>query len=173
MPSTLARTTLIAFFLSASSIALAQTQAQTNWPQPGNHADYGTVEVITLANPGHRNYCRVHAITPDTIVCGVGAARKPVLYHRDEVAAILDPVNHDATSQMLEHSLITGCEAGGVIMIVVIAAVIISPWASLAIAVTAITYAIYSAIHPHTTWHAEEVLYQRPNTPLTIHLRTH
>ena len=169
MPA-LTRTTLIAFFLISASILHAQTP--TTWPQPGTHADYGTVEVITLANPGIRHYCRVHAITADTIVCGVGAAHKPVLYHRDEVAAILESVDYDPLTHSIQHSMVTAFEAGA-ITAAAIAAAIVAPWVSLALAASAITYVIYSAIHPHTTWHAEQILYQRPNTPLTVHLRTH
>ena len=170
MPSRLIRASLIAFILTAASITAAH--AQTDWPQPGTHADYNTVEIITLANPGHRHYCRVHAITPDTIVCGVGLARKPVSYRRDDVAAILESVDYDPLTHSIEHSMVTSFEAGA-ITAAAIAAAIVAPWVSLALAASAITYVIYSAIHPHTTWHAEQILYQRPNTPLTVHLRTH
>ncbi len=166
MPATHLRTSHLALILCAALMPVAKTHAQTPWPPPGTHADYGTVEIITLADPGHRHYCRVHAITRDTILCGVGFARKPVLYHRDDVAAILESVFSN-----FEHSLAAGCEAGAFIAIVA-ATAILSPWLSLAIAASAIPHAIYSTISPHPTWHAEQILYQRPNTPLTVRLRS-
>jgi hypothetical protein len=170
MPSPRLRTALIAFSLSAASITSAH--AQTTWPQPGTHADYGTVEVITLSDPGHRHYCRLHAITADTIVCGVGLARKPVLYRRDDVAGLLDSASQNSISDSIAHSLVTASVVGA-LTVVAVATAILSPWVSVAILASAVSYGIYSLIWPHTAWHNEEILYQRPNTPLTVHLRTH
>jgi hypothetical protein len=172
MPATLIRTSHLAIILCAALMPVAKAHAQTTWPPPGTHADYGTVEVITLSHPKVRHYCRVHSITADTITCGIGLARKPVLYRRDDVAGLLESANPDPLSQSIQHSLVTGCVAG-TLTVLVVATAIASPTVALAILASAIAYGIYSEISPHTTWHAEAILYQRPNTPLTVHLRTH
>jgi len=164
MPSPNPRIPLIALLFAVASTSLAQ--AQTTWPQPGTHADYGTVEVITLANPSIRHYCRVHAITADTIACGIGMARKPVVYQRTDIAALLK-----AAKPRLGHSLITA----GIIVLTVdgfIATAVLSPWVTLAIAGAAASFAFYLAISPQASF-VEQILYERSNTPLTITLRTH
>jgi hypothetical protein len=165
MPSTLFRTALIASLLSMVSIPLAHAQAHTDWPASSIHT-YGTVAVVTVSDPGIRHHCRVHAITIDTLVCGVGFARKPVIYQRDDVAALIEPPSHSS------EPLVLGCLSIAIAGTVA-AAVFLPPLAAVAIGIPSMLIGFTFAMVTDDDSHDETLLYQRPNTPLTVTVRSY
>ena len=84
---------LIATSIAAfTGIACAQSTA---WP--GNQSKpngVSSIDLVTIAEPGVRQKCRVHEITVEAITCGVGPLREAVVYKRSDVAAIIVPPNH-------------------------------------------------------------------------------
>ena len=146
--------------------ASMRAQAQTKWPAPTSHSDYGLLEVITVSGPGIRHPCRVHSISTDAITCGIGFARKPVRYQRDNVAALVYAPDH--SGEHLSIGLISVAVAG-----TVASSIFLPPLAAVAIGVPSIYFSLFSAMFADSDHFNEDLLYQRSNTPLTIHLRTH
>jgi len=74
---------------------LARAQDATNWPaKQDKPSGVMPIDLVTVSEPGVRHKCRVHAITEGQIVCGVGFGRKPVVYSREDVAALILPPDH-------------------------------------------------------------------------------
>jgi hypothetical protein len=83
---------LILIVTSLTGIAGAQT---SNWPGSQSKPDgIFPIDLVTVAEPTVRQKCRIHEITPDSITCGVGMLRDPVVYKRDDVAALIMPRSH-------------------------------------------------------------------------------
>jgi hypothetical protein len=155
-----------------ASLAVATTlcaaiaaHAQGVWPAPTPHSGYGALEVITVSDPGIRYHCRVHSITADAIRCGVGFARKPVIYPRDTVAALVFAPNH---SGQHEFFLTISLAVAGTVA----AAIFLPPLAAVAIGFPSIYLGLLSAMFTESDSDNESILYQRLDMP-TLTLRTH
>jgi hypothetical protein len=144
--------------------ALLAAQAITDWPKPSTHPDFGTVDLVAVSDPGMRHKCRVHSISADTITCGAGFARKLVVYPRDNVAAIISRPNH--LGEHVFFVFITIAVAG-----TVAAAIFLPPLAAVAIGIPSILFALGTAMFTDGDSDGGNVLYQHPNTPLTVTLR--
>jgi hypothetical protein len=134
------------------------------WPKPDH--ELGKVDIVTMADAATRHHCHVQSITPDTITCGSGLVRKKVTYRRDDVAAIIDPPNHAG-----EH-LFFGCMTVAIAGTVA-AAIFLPAWAAVVIGVPAIVLALETAMFTDGDSNNDTILYQNPNTNLTLKLRTH
>jgi hypothetical protein len=158
---------LLVTLLTAASLHAQATNPRpvpnSVWLRPGNHSDYGNVEVITIARPGVRRPCRVHEVTAHSIVCGIGVARKPLVLQSDEVAAVLYPRDHSGENIFF---ICTAAAVAGTIA----AAIFLPPLAAVAIGIPSIWLALSTAMLTDGDSDAESILYQRPNTPLTLHL---
>ena len=144
--------------------ALLAAQATAEWPKPNTHPDVGTVDLVTVSDPGMRHKCRVHSLSADTITCGAGFARKPVVYQRDNVAAIISRPEH--SGEYVCFAFISIAVAG-----TVAAAIFLPPLAAVAIGIPSIFFALGTAMFTDGDSDGGDILYQRLNTPLTVTVR--
>jgi hypothetical protein len=95
----------------STSVPPAQKSAQKPVPWPSNNYLH-KVDLVTVSQPGIVRHCRVHAITDDAITCGNGMGRKPVVYQRDDVAALLAPRRRPRRDGIVTAAEIAGGSAG-------------------------------------------------------------
>lgn len=146
---------------------LARAQKTSKWPQ-NQHKPAGLlpVDLVTVSEPDVRHKCRVHAITEDRIVCGVGFARKAVTYQREDVAAIILPPDHSTrTANILYLTAAAGCAAASFFPPATVAVVL------LRIGAGAFISAVLTNAWDDEDHTDDQVLYQRAGTPLSIPLR--
>jgi hypothetical protein len=153
------------FLIATACCSTLTAQSHTDWPAPTSHPELGPIEVLTVTAPGILHHCRVHSITTDSITCGVGLARRPVVYQRDNIAALIFAPDHSG-----EH-LFVAC-ISVVVAGTVVAAIFLPPLAAVAIGIPSIFLGLFSVMATDGDHNDEAILYQRPKTPLTIHLRT-
>ncbi len=153
-------------------------RAISDWPDPtpAEKLPQSAIDIVTMKQPTIRHRCHVHEIKVDSITCRASHHRADVVYQRDDILALIDPPAHE--------NLIGFAEAVGIFG-ATLAASFFVPFA------WCITLRVLSGFFFFGGWAAwgEEydslasvgyhdhnhdiVLYQRPNNPLTIHLRTH
>jgi len=145
------------------------------WPasDPAERLPQSTLDIVTLDQPKLRQHCRVHEIKADAIVCTAKHHRADTTFQREEILAIIEPPAHEN---------LTGCAEAAGLVAATIAASFFVPFAwSLTLrivggfflfagwAANGMVYDSKASIGYHD--HAHDILlYQRPNTPLTIHL---
>jgi hypothetical protein len=150
---------------AATSMATAPlAQQHSEWPEYQQQA--GTLDLVTITEPAIRNKCRVHTITADSITCGHGMGRKPIVYRRDTVAALINPPDQSSRNAVIYQSIVAAAWIAGSFFVPIAPVVILlRVLAGLSPLVSYLTVIINDIDHPH-----DILLYQRPNTPLTIHL---
>jgi hypothetical protein len=101
-------------------------------PPPRSHL----LDIITVTQPGVRHRCRLHTITNDAIVCGVGIGKKPITYQAEDVAAVLER-HPDPTKTVSVIVLVAGaaCLAGSFFTPVTAVAVLLRVLAGLSLPV--------------------------------------
>jgi hypothetical protein len=116
-----------------------------------------------VARPGVRQRCSLHEIDEDSLVC-LDRNLKQIVYHQDEIAAIVDPRYHgDRNATIIGFGVLAALLAG-------------SFFVPLGWSITLRFFAGYTLfalpwlVDEGTDRDHDRVLYQRPNTPLTIHL---
>jgi len=183
------RTVLIALLIYATTLTAFAQQTRTaptprrsiapistaEWPEPApsEKLPQSNLDIITLDKPKFRQHCQVHEIKAGVITCIAKHHRADTAYQRDEVLAIIAPPAYE--------NLIDGATAvallGGSL-----AASFFVPFAwSLTLRIISSLFfypcwgafgeaydgRIYSGYHDHIR---DILIYQRPDTPLTIHL---
>ncbi len=183
------RTFLIALLIYATTLTAFAQQTGTSptprrsitpistagWPAPApaEKLPQSTLDIVTIDQPKLRQHCRVHEIKADAITCTAKHHRAETTFQREEILAIIEPPAHE--------NLIGFAEAAGLVA-AIIAASFFVPFAwSLTLRLVggffffvgwAANGAFYDAgasigYHDHGN---DILLYQRPDTPLTIHL---
>jgi len=160
------RSFLFAAALALSSGTFVLAQNTSPWPLQPKPAGTLAIDLVTVSEPGVRHKCRVHSVTETAITCGIGPFRKPVIYPRENVAAIILPPTHAAMiDTVLELTAGAACLAASffvpitAVVILLRVAAGLSPWIALT-----------------NVWddddHSNDIVaYQRPDTPLTVSLR--
>jgi hypothetical protein len=136
----------------------------TDWPSPNRFPAYGhDLQVITVARPGVRQRCSLREIDEDSLVC-LDRNLNHIVYHQDEIATVIDPRYHgDRQATIIGFGIFAALLAG-------------SFFVPLGWSITLRFFAGYTLFalpwlvdegidHAHDT-----LLYQRPNTTLTVHL---
>jgi hypothetical protein len=134
-------------------------EARWSLPNPNK------VNVVTLTRPGVRQKCKVIDLTEDTLTCASSHHRAPTAYKSEDIAALIDPPNHaDRNAQLA---------------IAAVDAVFLAASFFVPLAPSIILRVVTGILFEGLAWvdeddrNNESLLYQRPNTPLTIKLRTH
>ena len=145
----------------------ARGQEITRWPEKqGKPSGLLPVDLVTVSEPNVRHRCRVHAITEDRIVCGVGFARKAVTYRREDVAAIIIPPDHSTrTANILYLTAAAASVAASFFPPATVAVVL------LRIGAGALVFACLTNVWDDDDHNDDRVVYQRAGTPLTVPLR--
>ena len=126
------------------------------------------VFIVTLAQPGVRNACKVKSLTAQALTCSRSLGRKPVVYRAEQVEALLNP--HDADYAGLAALSFLG--AGGAIIycatllnpVTLAGAIVVGIFGGL-IAATAGAFAIGD-----NTDHSDHLLYLAPGHTLSVKL---
>jgi hypothetical protein len=136
----------------------------TDWPSPNRFPTYShALQVITLARPGVRQRCDLQVIDTDSITC-MDRNWNRIHYQRDEIAAIVDPRGH---GDLLETLLFSG------FVIAALTGSFFVPlgWSVFLRCVTVVYLGVLSsAASPASGRNHDHLLYQHPNTTLTVHL---
>ena len=146
--------------------AVARGQDVTKWPEKQDRpAGFLPVDLVTVAEPGVRHKCRVHAITEDQIVCGIGFARKAVAYKREDVAALIVPPDHSTrTANILYLTAAAGFVAASFFPPATVAVVLLrvgaGGWVALAL----------TNLWDDDDHRDDRVVYQRAGVPLSVTL---
>ena len=149
-----------------STIILAGTIS--DWP-PSKWSLPHEVVVVTLTRPGVRQKCEFPDLTADTLTCAASHRHPPTTFKREDVAALIHPRSHEERNIML-------------IPIALMAASLVASffvplaWSITLRVFTGLCFGVFGAMGIGATGsdrNSDILLYQRPNTPLTITLRTH
>jgi hypothetical protein len=153
--------------ICSAACGVARAQQTTKWPEKQDKPrGVLPVDLVTVSEPGVRHRCRVHAITEDQIVCGVGFAQKAVTYRREDVAAIIVPPDHSTrTANILYLAAAAGCVAASFFPPATVAVVL------LRIGAGAFIFAALTNIWDDDDHKDDRVVHQRAGTPLSITLR--
>jgi hypothetical protein len=145
---------------------VAGAQDVTKWPEKQDKpAGVLPLDLVTVSEPGLRHKCRVHAVTEDQIVCGVGFARKAVVYRREDVAALILPPDHSTrTANILYLTATAGCVAASFF-----------PPATVAVVLLRVGAGVFVSFVLDNVWddddhNDDQVVYQRAGTPLSVTL---
>jgi hypothetical protein len=163
----------IALLYCTTLTALAQSSQTpppprpiSEWPTftanlPANHS----INIITLARPNHRQTCRVNDLAPDIILCG--SAQKPTTYQREDIAAIIDPPDHTERNIMLIPVALLVASLAASFFVPLVWSITLRIFSGLCLA----AYGATGDGAQGTDHNHDILLYQRPNTPLTVKLR--
>ena len=146
---------------------VARAQGLTKWPSKQDKpAGVLPLDLVTVSEPGVRHKCRVHSVSEDQIVCGVGFARKAVVYRREDVAALIVPPDHSTrTANIFYLTAAAGCVAASFF-----------PPATVAVVLLRVGAGVLVSLRLTSVWDDDDhnddrVMYQRTGTPLSVTLR--
>lgn len=144
----------------------ARAQDTAKWPaRQDKPSGVLPIDLVTISEPGLRHKCRVHAITEDHIVCGVGFGRKPVVYRRGEVAALIVPRDHSTrTANILYLTAAAGCVAASFFPPATVAVVL------LRVAAGALVSVSLANVWDDDDHNDDRLAYQQAGTPLSVAL---
>ena len=147
------------------------TQTPSQWPDPASKGQYDPIDVVTATQPGVRHNCRVSTITDDAILCG-RFARKPVVYQRDEVVALLLRPRHPDRNSLIASLVFTAvCIASSFFVPSVAAAILLRVAAGSPYAIFFYLFFFTSEIDEDGPDHNDDILlYQKSGVPLTVAL---
>lgn len=153
--------------VGSAACGVARAQEMTRWPQKQDKpSGLLTINLVTVSEPDVRHKCRVHAITEDEIVCGVGFARKAVTYRREDVAAIILPPDRSTrTANIIYLTAAAGCVAASFFPPATVAVVL------LRIGAGAFALAVITNLFDDDDHADDRVVYQRAGTSLRVPLR--
>jgi len=168
------------FALAALLTYGAKVQAQTpstpkTEPSPWSELQQakinGSLEIITVSEPGVRHKCSVKKITADQIECS-GHLHKSVIYSRDEVQTVLAPGHKLSVWPSI---LIGNSIAGGIITGAVFLAMLgpIGIVAAVPVGLVGVWFGLFlnaSAVSDNEGPGPERFLYLRHTTPSTTTL---
>jgi hypothetical protein len=130
------------------------------------------MDIVTVANPNVRQHCHLRELTTDTITCKAARHHAEAVFNRLDVLAFIAPPSHANLIGFLEVGAIVGA---------VLAASFFVPfgWAiTIRVVAGFLFYGGWAGVgdiadHSMSDHNHDILLYQRPNTLLTIHLRAH
>jgi hypothetical protein len=155
---------VVLFFALAGSM---QGQDHSQWRTQSGPTGGKAIDLVTVSDPSLRHKCRVHSITEAEVVCGVGPLRKPVIYQRENVAALILPPTHSAlVSSILEVAVSAGLIAGSLFVPITAVAVMMQVYGGFSASGIIANLICHNNDHDH-----DIVAYQRANTALNITLR--
>jgi hypothetical protein len=146
---------------------LARAQDTAKWPaKQDKPSGVLPIDLVTMSEPGLRHKCRVHAITEDQIVCGVGFGRKAVVYKREEVAALIVPPDHSTrTATILYLTAAAGCVAASFFPPATVAVVLLRVAAGVSVSLA------LTNVWDDDDHNDDRLVYQHLGTPLSVTLR--
>ena len=158
---------LVLIATSISAVAGVASAESTAWPGSQSKPNsISSIDLVTVSEPGVRHKCRVHEITPETITCGVGMLREAVVYKRDNVAALIVPPSHTLrTTGIIELIAGAACLAGSFFVSAGAVVILMEVVGGLSTFIGQ-----FNVIFDDGPTH-DELIYQRPYTPLTVGLR--
>jgi hypothetical protein len=123
------------------------------------------VIVVTLARPGIRQRCRVPELTLDTLTCESPHHRASTIYQREDIAALIAPPSHQERNIMLIPVALMAVSLVGSFFVPL-------AWSITLRVFSGVCLSVFGAMGIGATGsdHNEILLYQRPNTPLTVKL---
>jgi hypothetical protein len=141
------------------------------WPDHRYGQTYATnMDIVTLASPTVRQHCSLGKLTDDTITCKSPHHLPPQVFQRGDILALIAPPSHE--------NFINFVEVGAVVAAVLIPSFFVPfGWAlTLRILDGFIFYLGWGTAGEYAddniTDHNHDILlYQRPDTTLTVHLR--
>jgi hypothetical protein len=138
------------------------------WPVATRHASNGhKLAIVTIADPGVRQSCSVDEITEDSVVCRASHHNKTT-YQRDEIAAIIDPPYHGSRFEPIFLLVVCTGALAGLFLDPYFAVIFGFP-----MGVALFVLARHDNKRSQRYRNNDILIYQRPNTPLTVTLRTH
>jgi hypothetical protein len=141
---------------------------------PAEHLPQSTLDIFTLDKPTLRRQCHVHEIKADTVACRADHHRADVIYDRDNILTLIEPPAHKNLLGIVEFAGIVGGTLAASFFVpfawcIALRALsgffFLAGWAANGLAHDDLASLGY---HDHNH---DILLYQRPNTPLTITLR--
>ena len=173
-------TALTATAQSIDHAATASTQRKTHrttfdWPDPApaEKLPQSAIDILTIDQPTMRKHCHVREIKADTITCRAHHHRADTVYQRDSILALIEPPAHENLIGFLEAVGIVGATLAASFFVpfawcitlrVLSGFFFLAGWAGWGEAYDSLA-AVGYADHNH-----DILLYQRPNTPLTVTL---
>ncbi len=153
--------------MAGSGCERALAQDPSKWPSKQDRpAGVIPIDLVTVSEPGVRHKCRVHAITEDEIVCGVGIGRKPVAFKREDVAALIIPPDHSTLrTNVLYLGAAAGCVAASFFPPATVAVVLLRVGGGAFISMA------FTNLFDDGDHNDDELVYQRAGTPLSVTLR--
>jgi len=171
MPSILRSLTLIAATAALPAALHAQYTPQSNvqWglTASGSSHHRKILQVVTLSQPGVRHSCHLRSLTDDAITCRPNLSHKTTTYQRDDVAAVIDPPDHSDRNTMLIPLALTAASLAGSFFVPLGWAITLRIFSGLFLCADGAMGIGAAGDHDN-----DVLLYQRPNTPLTVTLRT-
>jgi hypothetical protein len=162
---------------TASPSSRMRYRAISDWPDPApsNKLPQNAIDIVTINQPTIRQHCHVHEVKADTITCRALHHRAYAVYQRDDILALIEPPAHQNLIGFAGVAVIVGATLAGSFFVpfawcialrVLSGIFFVVGWAA-----NGETYDSLASVGYHDHNH-DILLYQRPNTPLTIHLRT-
>lgn len=151
-------------------------KSTSDWPDPApaEKLPYRTLDIVTINEPNVRQHCRVHDVEAQTITCRNHRHQADTIYHRDDIVALIEPPAHENLISFMEAAGIVGATlaasffvplAGSIILRIITGFLFFGAWYA-----TGTAYDELAAIG-YSDHNDDILLYQRPDTTLTIHLR--
>ncbi|MES2390023.1 MAG: hypothetical protein V4555_00170 [Acidobacteriota bacterium] len=169
--------------LFAAGVTLASAQQTTEIANLSTHnsptADWtrttatfknwhGKLYVVTLDHPGHRTTCKLQSIDTTGLTCAASGLHSAHTFAADNIATLITPSYHETFWGYLLIGAVIGAGilTGGAFLAAVstAGAVVVCVFGSLFL----LSWPV-GLIGADTKDTPESILYQRPNTPLTIH----
>jgi len=143
------------------------------WPSQRGKKDYDPIDVVTVSQPGVRHSCSVPTLTKDTIVSS-RFARKPIIYQRDDVAALLLRPRHPDRNSLIASLVFTAaCIASSFFVPSVGVAILLRAAAGLPYVIVISVALFTSALDDDGSDHNNDfLLYQKSGVPLTVTLHS-
>jgi hypothetical protein len=147
--------------------AATRPRSDTEWPAATRYASDGhKLAIVTAAKPGIRQSCSVEEITEDSIVCRA-IHHKKITYQRDEIASIIDPPYHGSRFEPIFVTVVAASALAGLFLARYVFGVILG----FPIGITLFVLARDENKRSQRNRNHDILIYQRPNTPLTVRLR--
>jgi hypothetical protein len=123
------------------------------------------INIVILARPGVRQRCHVRELTADSLTCESSHHRPPTTYRREYIAALIAPPSHQERNIMLIPVALMGVSLVGSFFVPL-------AWSITLRVFSGVCFSVFGAMGIGATGsdHNERLLYQRPNTLLTIKL---
>jgi hypothetical protein len=162
-------TSLWCLTITSSAQSITPPAAPTTHQDPFQYATRGpypkigeTVEIVRVSRPGKRTKCLLQSFSSEGLVCAPHGLHHGFRLPDSDVAAILSPA--DYSGEHFFYIAMAVAVAG-----TIVAGFFLPVWGAVLIGIPAILFAMGSAMGTDGDT-GENILYQRPGTPLTVKL---